>query len=114
MPGKLPDLIRLLTILSSYTLKYFFSKFSNICLGNQEGAIDPLPKHLKAEERLPLQENPESIYDKTSMGATSFSLFLHQNCLAFYSSIDNLGKALQHLTDSDVLSAEWTVSNSVS
>lgn len=78
------------------------------CKRNQEGAIDPLPKHLKAEERLPLQENPESIYDKTSMGATSFSLFLHQNCLAFYSSIDNLGKALQHLTDSDVLSAEWT------
>lgn len=107
MPGKWPELIRLLTVLSSYTLKYFF-------LGNQEGAIDPLPKHLKAEERLPLQENPESIYDKTSMGATSFSLFLHQNCLAFYSSIDNLGKALQHLTDSDVLSAEWTVSNSVS
>ncbi|ROT63291.1 putative cell cycle checkpoint protein RAD17 isoform X1, partial [Penaeus vannamei] len=84
------------------------SKASSSKAGNQEGAIDPLPKHLKSEERLPLQENPESIYDKTSMGATSFSLFLHQNCLAFYSSIDNLGKALQHLTDSDVLSAEWT------
>ncbi|XP_045614424.1 cell cycle checkpoint protein RAD17 [Procambarus clarkii] len=79
------------------------------CKRNQDvGVVEPLPKHLQLNERTPLQENPESIYENTSMGAASFSVFLHHNCLAFFSDIDSAGQALQHLTDSDVLAAEWT------
>lgn len=77
----------------------------------EQGVTDPLPKHLKEHERLPLQEVPESIYEKTSMGASSFSLFLHQNYLAFFSDIDCVAKAAHYLSDSDVLSAYWMVSS---
>ncbi|XP_069953149.1 cell cycle checkpoint protein RAD17-like isoform X2 [Cherax quadricarinatus] len=79
------------------------------CKRNQDcGVVEPLPKHLQLHERTPLLENPESIYDKTSMGAASFSVFLQQNCLAFFADIDSAAQALHHLTDSDVLAAEWT------
>lgn len=79
------------------------------CKRSQEqGVTETLPKHLLAQERMPLQENAENIFEKTSMGAASFSLFLHQNCLAFFSDIHDIGQALQHLTDSDILAAEWT------
>ncbi|KAK3869461.1 hypothetical protein Pcinc_025230 [Petrolisthes cinctipes] len=78
------------------------------CKRNKEkGITEPLPKHLHTQERPPLQENPENIYDKTSMGAASFSLFLHQNCLAFFSDIESVAEALTHLTHGDVLMAEW-------
>ncbi|MPC14136.1 Cell cycle checkpoint protein RAD17 [Portunus trituberculatus] len=72
-----------------------------------KGIVDTLPEHLKKNERLPLQENPESIFEKTSMGASSFSLFLHQNYLNFFSDIECVAKAAHYLSDSDVLTADW-------
>lgn len=92
------------------------SKYSLIItfLGiSDKGVTEPLPKHLKEHERLPLQEVPESIYEKTSMGASSFSLFLHQNYLPFFTDIDSVAKAAHYLADSDVLSAYWMVSRRV-
>lgn len=74
---------------------------------SDKGVTEPLPKHLKEHERLPLQEVPESIYEKTSMGASSFSLFLHQNYLPFFTDIDSVARAAHYLADSDVLSAYW-------
>lgn len=101
---EIPD-FHLIMCFSAWPMKSIWST-----TGNQEqGVIEPLPKHLQAQERVPLQENAETIFEKTAMGAASFSLFLHQNCLAFFSDIDNIGQALQHLTDADVLAAEWTV-----
>lgn len=47
------------------------------------------------------------------MGASSFSLFLHQNYLAFFSDIDSVAKAVHYLSDTDVLSAYWMVSTAV-
>ena len=79
--------------------------------GNSDkGIVGTLPKHLKEYERLPLQEIPESIFEKTSMGASSFSLFLHQNYLNFFSNIESVAKAAHYLSDSDVLTADWMVS----
>ncbi|XP_063876422.1 cell cycle checkpoint protein RAD17-like isoform X1 [Scylla paramamosain] len=74
---------------------------------SDKGIIETLPKHLKKNERLSLQEIPESIYEKTSMGASSFSLFLHQNYLNFFSDIESVAKAAHYLSDSDVLTSEW-------
>ena len=90
---------------------YLCMKPSLIITGSPDKRItDSLPKHLKKHERLPLQEVPESIYEKTSMGASSFSLFLHQNYLAFFSDIESVSKAADYLSHSDILSAEWMVS----
>ncbi|KAG7163439.1 Cell cycle checkpoint protein RAD17-like [Homarus americanus] len=60
-----------------------------------EGVTEPLPKHLQPQERTPLLENPESIYDNTSMGATSFSMFLHHNCLNFFPDIESDREVLE-------------------
>lgn len=73
------------------------------------GVTEPLPKHMKEHERLPLQEVPESIYEKASLSASGFSLFLHQNYLPFFSDIECVAKAAHYLSDSDVLSANWMV-----
>ncbi|KAG0708054.1 Cell cycle checkpoint protein RAD17 [Chionoecetes opilio] len=74
---------------------------------SDQGVTEPLPKHLKKHERLPLQEVPEGIYEKTSMGASSFSLFLHQNYLSFALDMESVTRAAHYLSDSDVISAEW-------
>ncbi|XP_068247112.1 cell cycle checkpoint protein RAD17 [Palaemon carinicauda] len=74
---------------------------------HEKGVVDDLPKHLKLQERSPLLENAEDIYDKTAMGAASLTTFLHQNMTSFYPDVDSESRALQHLTDSDILSAEW-------
>lgn len=74
---------------------------------SDKGIVNTLPKHLKKKERLPLQEVPEGIYERTSMGASSFSLFLHQNYLNFFSDIESVAKAAHYLSDSDVLTADW-------
>lgn len=74
---------------------------------HERGVVDVLPRNLKLQERSPLLEVAEDIYDKMAMGATSLCTFLHQNMTPFYSDVDSESHALQHLADSDILSAEW-------
>ncbi|KAK7067792.1 hypothetical protein SK128_002475 [Halocaridina rubra] len=72
------------------------------------GIMDPLPKHLKAHERMPVLENAEEVYEKMAMGASTLNTFLHQNMTPFYADIDSVSQALHYMTDADVLASEWT------
>ncbi|XP_076064178.1 rad17 checkpoint clamp loader component [Oratosquilla oratoria] len=73
-----------------------------------DGIVSSLPGHLQNHERPPLQEQDvESIFDKAALGASTFTLFLHQNFLPFYDDIRAVGRALDYLTDSDVISSDW-------
>ena len=95
-----------------YTLRIgcnlYFLLFSS---GDEEnGIVDVLPKHLKHHERMPLHENPENVFERSSLPANSFSLFLHQNFVPFFSTIEEVSQILNKFTDADILQSDWSVS----
>ncbi|XP_023225263.1 cell cycle checkpoint protein RAD17-like [Centruroides sculpturatus] len=61
-------------------------------------------KHL---ERPPLQENPEDIFEKTTISSSAFGLFLHQNYLDFMGKIETVVNCCSYFSDSDIISSEW-------
>lgn len=72
-----------------------------------KGIVDHLPSHFAKHERSPLVETPELIYDKASLSASSFSCFLHHNCLPFFNNIDSVDHAMSYITDADVFAEQW-------
>lgn len=74
---------------------------------SDKGVVDHLPSHFVTHERSPLVETPELIYDKASLSASSFSCFLHHNCIPFFNNIDSVAHAMAYLTDADVFAEQW-------
>lgn len=67
-----------------------------------------LPTHLKNFERDPLACCPEEVFEKTSMSENDFSLFLHQNYLAFIEDMEIGSYCSEWFSTTDVLSGEWS------
>lgn len=73
-----------------------------------------LPAHLKRHERRPLLENPENVFEKSHMSGENLTLYLHQNYMDFFDSIDDVSVACEYLSDADHLTAEWTQRSTLS
>ena len=43
------------------------------------------------------------------MSSDNFNLYLHQNYLDFYESVDDVVEASHYFSDSDMLTCEWRV-----
>lgn len=50
------------------------------------------------------------VIERSHMSGELFNLYLHQNYLDFFSEVDDIARASEYLSDSDFLTAEWTVS----
>ncbi|KAG8180813.1 hypothetical protein JTE90_008598 [Oedothorax gibbosus] len=69
---------------------------------------DSLPIHLKHFEKDPLVSNAEDVYEKTSISADSFNLFLQENYLPFIEDIRIASECSKWLSEADVLAAYWS------
>ncbi|KAF8773629.1 Cell cycle checkpoint protein RAD17 like protein [Argiope bruennichi] len=68
---------------------------------------DILPATMKSLERDPLISNPEEVYEKTSISADAFMLFLQENYLSFVEDIKIVSESSAWLSEADVFSAYW-------
>ncbi|CAL1269859.1 unnamed protein product [Larinioides sclopetarius] len=69
--------------------------------------IDILPATMKLLERDPLISNPEEVYEKTSISADAFMLFLEENYLSFIEDIKIVSDSSAWLSEADVFSSYW-------
>lgn len=76
----------------------------------EKNTNNPLPPHLKNQERDPLIENPEDVFERSDSTAASFNLFLHHNCCPFFTDINDFSAAINYLGDGDIFNAYWDVS----
>lgn len=69
---------------------------------------DAFPVNSKHLERPPLQENPEDIFEKTTISSSAFCLFLHQNYLDFMEKVETVVDCCTYFSDCDIISSDWT------
>ncbi|XP_071034084.1 cell cycle checkpoint protein RAD17 isoform X3 [Parasteatoda tepidariorum] len=83
--------------------KILYSK----CDASNKSNQDVLPTHLKMFERDPLISNPEEVFDKTSISAEAFTLFLQENYIPFVDDIEANFECAHWLSEADYVSALW-------
>ncbi|XP_047187075.1 cell cycle checkpoint protein RAD17 isoform X2 [Scophthalmus maximus] len=83
--------------------------------GNPEGAEAAevasgpgLSSHLSHHLRETLLVDPELVVERSHMSGGFFNLYLHQNYLDFFSEVEDVARASEYLSDSDLLTADWT------
>jgi len=64
-----------------------------------------LPAHLKEEERVPLQENVDTLVGKISETSSKVLLYLHQNYPPFFSNVEDIARATHYLSSADLFSS---------
>uniref|UniRef100_A0A8D3C1X6 AAA+ ATPase domain-containing protein n=1 Tax=Scophthalmus maximus TaxID=52904 RepID=A0A8D3C1X6_SCOMX len=69
-----------------------------------------LSSHLSHHLRETLLVDPELVVERSHMSGGFFNLYLHQNYLDFFSEVEDVARASEYLSDSDLLTADWTVS----
>ncbi|KAK7101052.1 cell cycle checkpoint protein RAD17-like [Littorina saxatilis] len=74
----------------------------------ESGGHQKLPAHLSRHDRDPLLFTPEEIVEKTHLSGEYFNTFLHQNYVDFLSSVEDVERAAEYLSDADLLSAQYT------
>eukprot|EP00112_Aurelia_sp_Birch-Aquarium-sp1_P012789 Seg2695.4 transcript_id=Seg2695.4/GoldUCD/mRNA.D3Y31 product="Cell cycle checkpoint protein RAD17" protein_id=Seg2695.4/GoldUCD/D3Y31 len=67
-----------------------------------------LPAHLQHHLRDRLLIDPEVIIEKTHVQNDTFNLYLHQNYLGFYSTIDDVANASNHFSEADFITGLWS------
>nr|XP_042911438.1 cell cycle checkpoint protein RAD17-like isoform X6 [Parasteatoda tepidariorum]XP_042911439.1 cell cycle checkpoint protein RAD17-like isoform X6 [Parasteatoda tepidariorum]XP_042911440.1 cell cycle checkpoint protein RAD17-like isoform X6 [Parasteatoda tepidariorum]XP_042911441.1 cell cycle checkpoint protein RAD17-like isoform X6 [Parasteatoda tepidariorum] len=77
------------------------------CDASNKSNQDVLPTHLKMFERDPLISNPEEVFDKTSISAEAFTLFLQENYIPFVDDIEANFECAHWLSEADYVSALW-------
>ena len=50
------------------------------------------------------------VVERSHMSAELFNLYLHQNYLDFFSSVEDVARASEYLSDADFFTADWAVS----
>jgi cell cycle checkpoint protein len=73
-------------------------------------SVVPLPAWAKVHERLPLRSelSAEVIIEQAPVGPSTFTLFLQENYLPFFSELDDVVAATEFFSDADVLnSTSW-------
>ncbi|XP_053557429.1 cell cycle checkpoint protein RAD17 isoform X2 [Bombina bombina] len=73
-----------------------------------------LPAHLSEHERDLLLVLPEAVVEKSHMSSDLFNLYLHQNYLDFFSSIDDIVRASEYLSAADLLTGDWNFRSTLS
>lgn len=53
------------------------------------------------------------VIERSHMSGELFNLYLHQNYMDFFTDVEDVARASEYLSDSDFLTAEWTVSNRI-
>ncbi|KAL7639731.1 UNVERIFIED_CONTAM: hypothetical protein RMT77_009141 [Armadillidium vulgare] len=79
----------------------------------EKNTNNPLPPHLKNQERDPLIENPEDVFERSDSTASSYNLFLHHNCCPFFTDINDFSAAINYLGDGDIFNAYWDPTHSL-
>ena len=69
-----------------------------------------LPSHLKPKIRHKLSFDPNELMNNIPMSTDSFTMFLHQSYLDFFTNIKDLSQAAESFSLSDPFFHEWTVS----
>ena len=67
-----------------------------------------LPRHLQSHQRQHLTSIPEKIYEATHISADMFNLYLHQNYIEFFTSIESLSLACENFSDADLMIGNWS------
>ncbi|XP_064385945.1 cell cycle checkpoint protein RAD17-like isoform X2 [Halichondria panicea] len=79
------------------------------CKRDTEAETTPtLPARLQLCERLPLLVNPEEVLEHCQLSSEMFALYLQQNYLAFFDSMDDATEGIAYLSDADLLSRFWS------
>ena len=50
------------------------------------------------------------VVERSHMSAELFNLYLHQNYLDFFSSVEDVARASEYLSDADFFTGDWAVS----
>uniref|UniRef100_A0A8C4Z2J7 RAD17 checkpoint clamp loader component n=1 Tax=Gadus morhua TaxID=8049 RepID=A0A8C4Z2J7_GADMO len=66
-----------------------------------------LPPHLSEHQRHSLLIHPELVVERSHMSAEFFNLYLHQNYLDFFSTVEDVARASEYLSDADFFTGEW-------
>ncbi|KAJ3047376.1 Cell cycle checkpoint protein rad17 [Rhizophlyctis rosea] len=66
-----------------------------------------LPTHLQHQERRPMKSNPDAIFETTSLDASSFGLFLHENYPPYFVDIEEMVTATDYMSLGDVTLGSW-------
>ncbi|CAL8253122.1 unnamed protein product [Boreogadus saida] len=75
--------------------------------GPQEAEQHKLPPHLSEHHRHSLLIHPELVVERSHMSAEFFNLYLHQNYLDFFSTVEDVARASEYLSDADFFTGEW-------
>ncbi|GIY51425.1 cell cycle checkpoint protein RAD17 [Caerostris darwini] len=68
---------------------------------------DIMPEMMKSLERDPLISNPEEVYEKTSISAEAFTLFLQENYLSFIEDSNIVSESSAWFSEADLFSSYW-------
>lgn len=74
---------------------------------------DILPPHLKQFERDPTQADAEDVFERTSLSADAFSMFLQENCLSFISDMKVAAEGSFWFSEADMYSSFWSGQDSL-
>uniref|UniRef100_A0A8C5BTL0 RAD17 checkpoint clamp loader component n=1 Tax=Gadus morhua TaxID=8049 RepID=A0A8C5BTL0_GADMO len=73
----------------------------------EEAEQHKLPPHLSEHQRHSLLIHPELVVERSHMSAEFFNLYLHQNYLDFFSTVEDVARASEYLSDADFFTGEW-------
>ncbi|XP_031550526.1 cell cycle checkpoint protein RAD17-like [Actinia tenebrosa] len=66
-----------------------------------------LPKHLSHLARNVPQFCPEDVIERAHLSSEMLNLYLHQNYLDFFTDVEDVVRASEYLSDSNMMSVEW-------
>ncbi|XP_061672090.1 cell cycle checkpoint protein RAD17 isoform X2 [Syngnathoides biaculeatus] len=72
-----------------------------------------LPSHLSQHHRAYLEVNPEWVLEHSYVSGELFNLYLHQNYLDFFSEMEDVDKAIEYMSDADLLTSDCMSTNSM-
>ncbi|EDV29237.1 uncharacterized protein TRIADDRAFT_18196, partial [Trichoplax adhaerens] len=92
---------------------YLFRALGKIlhCKRDQEQDLNPnerLPTHLSMHNRRRALIHPETVIEQSRTSSTMLRFYLHENYIRFVNDIECAVNSASYLSDSDLLSREWT------
>ena len=93
-----------------------FHALGKILYAKREDQLEPakLPEFMKEHSRKILKSNPDEVIDKTTLSHDAFNCFLHQNYLPFYTKVEDMQRAAEYLSVSDLFMNEWSHGGKIS
>merc|ERR1719354_744759 len=97
-------LLKVLKVYGRDASLFLFRSLGKILYGKRETSQEEIERSVhKNRQCNTLICNPEEVFDRTQIASDTFNLYLHQNYLNFFSSIDQVCEAAEYLSDADLI-----------